>query len=162
MKQALLPILLALFTLSGCQPTQPLQEDAHEADNASHLVTTPWSVSMTISGGIAGWQRAIELDHTGVTVVHDLRLQRRVATTTANKTLAAIDDLITELQPGSGPVSQAKAKTSCADCVLTRLIVQKDGESFKITSSDLSKLDPTAKSLIEQLMGLLNSSLSTK
>lgn len=118
-------------------------------------VDEPWTIELTISGGLAGIEHKLEVDSSGAYEAEDLQSGAKVDGTLPAATVAELEALLPPLcqEPaGSRP-------PSCADCFTYRLEVTAGDFVYQATMNDLSLPDSTAAPLVAALNQILSTTL---
>ena len=146
----LLLLMLLFVGLNGCQPaTLTPQSQVEPTNTAEPLPAYQWSVNLTVTGGIAGVHRVMELSSNGSFQVTDMRTGEQKTLELDQPELEKIIGLIDQIQGGENPLPSA-----CADCFIYELSIQNGKESYRISLDDINLNDSEAGPLIEELMAL--------
>lgn len=115
----------------------------------------PWRVELTLSGGLAGVERVLELSSTGHLNIIDKRISRQVTTQLPNEELVKIFALLVDtshLQPPGTP-------PACRDCFQYDLDVRMDGQQFSFRVNDLNMAQAGLSPLVKALKALQDRAL---
>ena len=96
--------------------------------------TSTWRVELTLSGGLVGAEKVLELSSTGHLNIIDKRSNRQVTTHLPTEELVRIFALLVDtshLQPTGTP-------PACRDCFQYDLDVRMDGQHFSFRVNDLN------------------------
>lgn len=149
----LLPLITALLLLAACHA--PVSTPNSGPINA-------WTVELDVSGGIAGLQRNLQLDHGGQLAVVDHRTDRRVSRILNEAEMAEVHALLQALPEATDTGTnspRAMPGGRCADCIETRLSVVVDGVHHSHTAhSGVSGSSPY-DALRQHLSALLRQAL---
>ncbi len=127
--------------------------------SASPTYTPPvleetWAVKMTVSGGIAGILRTIDVNSTGSYSVADQRSGKIVTGTLTEAELATLQGLISALE-----VSTPKNPPICADCFEYELEIESGGKKMIASTDDISLGETGMGELVEFLRQTLDTAL---
>jgi hypothetical protein len=118
--------------------------------------TSAWQVEFTLSGGLAGTARALDLSSTGQLKVVDRRTRRQVVTKLPGDELAGISALLVDvshLTPTGSP-------PACRDCFDYDLTVRMDGEVYVFHVNDLNVDQAGLAPLVSALRNLQERALA--
>jgi len=147
MKHNLILILAAALLLSGCKQssgityTPPALEDG-------------WSVKMTLSGGIAGLMRVIDVQSDGKYTVTDERAKDTSTGKLTDQELSELKKLITEMK-----FTAPQTDSGCADCFGYSLEIESGGRKMIAGSDDVTLGDSGMEPLVDYLRGLMDTAL---
>ena len=129
------------------------------AKSSSPTYTPPvleetWAVKMTLSGGIAGLLRSIDVNSTGSYSVADQRVGKVVTGTLSEADLVTLQALISALE-----VSAPKNPSACADCFEYELEVESGGKKMIASADDLSLGESGMGELVQFLRQTMDAAL---
>lgn len=154
--------LLIALAAAGCgnaqQPTPvpvPLGTPLLAANPP--MLTDTWDVTLTQTGGIMGLFRVITVASSGDYRVTDRRASEPVLGTLSLEEMAKLSVQIksADKEPVSTPV-----QTTCADCFLYQLQINRDGKNDTFTFDDTTLPGSAFESLIIFLRDLGNNSMN--
>ena len=127
--------------------------------DASPTYTPPvleetWAVKMTLSGGIAGLLRTIDVNSTGSYSVADQRAGKVITGTLSEADLATLQSLISSLE-----VSTPKNPSMCADCFEYELEIESGGKKMIASTDDLSLGETGMGELVQFLRQTMDAAL---
>ena len=109
-----------------------------------------WNIDFTLSGGLVGLQRVMELSNAGQMILIDQKKKKQVTAQLSGEDVIKIAGLITEavqLQPvGPLPV--------CADCYQYELNIQVNTQYFFFQANDLNLVESGLAPLVKVFMEL--------
>lgn len=99
--------------------------------NACHSDAAPlsdppvanWQLSLTMSGGFAGFYRQLRLSDNGKMVINDLKMKKSIEKQLDKKSLQSIHEFVTTLLARPHKKSVQKLVNKCADCIIYTLVV---------------------------------------
>jgi hypothetical protein len=148
MKHHLILLVAALWLVSCAAPEPEITYTAPE------LETESWSVKLTVSGGIAGIQRNIQVDETGKYTVTDEQAGNTQTGELTDVELAELESLVTGFE-----FSSPKTPSMCADCFVYDLEIQSGGKKMLAQADDVNLGDSGMGTLVEFLRGLMDRAL---
>lgn len=157
MKNICLTLLFVVLTaLSGCAsnsapspaPNAAQQENRHD-----------WSVTLSVSGGIAGLNRQLTITSNGEWMASDRRLGHKNGRVTTEQ-LAKLTKTVKTLEIRHNEKNKATLPGRCADCIETRVSVIIDGKRYVARTQSGSKLAPPYADVQTQLSPLLQAAFS--
>ena len=113
-----------------------------------------WSVKMTLSGGIAGLMRSIEVTSDGSYTVSDERAGTTITGEMEDDELKRLEDLLSTLE--SNPPT---GNSACADCFVYDIEIHSNGETVTASADDITLGDSGMGSLVQFLQGMMNDAL---
>jgi hypothetical protein len=127
--------------------------------SASPTYTPPvleetWAVKMTVSGGIAGILRTIDVNSTGSYSVADQRSGKIATGNLTEAELATLQALISSLE-----VSTPKNPSACADCFEYELEIESGGKKMIASADDLSLGESGMGELVQFLRQTMDAAL---
>lgn len=140
-------LVLAALLVAGC--TQP-----------STITYTPpaleddWSVNMTLTGGIAGLMRNIEVKADGSYTVTDKRTGNTATGELTKDELATLEEMISTLE-----ISTSKNPSACADCFVYEIEILSGGQKMIVSADDVTLGDSGVGALAQFLRGIMDSAL---
>ncbi len=154
---------LLFVLLSACQPNTPQPTDQPQPSEMP-LATAPvkpvkqippelqpngWSIRMTLSGGIAGVSRSVEITSTGHVTATDSRLSKTSRLQLGADELTSLKKLISEAS-----FTTPAVLVGCSDCFIYQVEINSGaGEPFAAqvddTSIDTSGMGPLVRYLNE-------------
>lgn len=139
--------ILAALLIAGCRqdPGVPYTAPTLEGE---------WSVSMTLSGGIAGLMRNIEVSSDASYTVTDERAGNTVAGRLEETQLASLEELVSTLE-----FNAPKTPSACADCFEYRVEIASGGGKMIVEADDVTLGDSGIGSLIQFLREIMDSAL---
>ncbi|NWF63474.1 MAG: hypothetical protein HXY38_04130 [Chloroflexi bacterium] len=148
MYKFILIIVTAAFFFSGCS-----------MQNADTSYTPPalgeeWSVKMTVSGGIAGLLRIIEVQADGSYTVIDERAGTTLQGNLDEEQVTALKELIENLV-----FVAPSSPTGCADCFVYDVEIESGAKKMIIHADDLTLGESGMGELVHFLQGLINTAL---
>lgn len=141
-------LLTASFLLAGCSTQKA------EATNTPPALEESWSVKMTLSGGIAGLLRTVEVQADGSYTVVDERAGATVQGNLEDEKLLALKGLIENLV-----INTSKNPGACADCFVYDIEIQNGGKKMIANVDDLSLGESGLGELVNFLQELINTAL---
>lgn len=141
-------LLTAAFLLAGCSTQKA------EATNTPPALEESWSVKMTLSGGIAGLLRTVEVQADGSYTVVDERAGATVQGNLEDEKLLALKGLIENLV-----ITTSKNPGACADCFIYDIEIQNGGKKMIANVDDLSLGESGLGELVNFLQELINTAL---
>ena len=109
-----------------------------------------WHVRFTLSGGLGGLRKTVELSSMGRCILEDHKKRERVTVDVAGEEMARIARLLAvtaQLQPiGQNP--------ACADCYHYQLDIQVDRQGFAFQANDLNLEKSGLVDLVKALLDL--------
>lgn len=148
MKHCLILLVTALW-ITGCVTREP-----QNTYTPPELEPDNWSVKLTISGGIAGIQRNIQVNEEGKYKVTDERTGNTVEGELTGEQLTELEALVTAFE-----FSSPKTKSVCADCFVYDLDIQSGGKKMLAQADDVNLGDSGMGALVEFLRGLMDTAL---
>ena len=147
----LLGILLsACAGISADAPApEPLQTPTGTSSTACNS-PSDWTIQYNRSGGFAGWDESLILHSDGRLSIQSERPPADVEKTIPESDLSEITKLLVD----ACPFEENLSDTNCADCFLYNLQIQMDGQTYKVTASDVT-LTETLRPLVDTLDKLL-------
>lgn len=157
---------LFLFGIQGCgfyfpansapESTAAIQPtSAAPAINLPQL-NSPWQITLTQTGGIAGVSRSMVIVDSGKVVFTDLRSQKTINLQLSDKQLAEISQLVS-----SARYREPSMPSACADCFLYTLNIKHEQLNFDASLDDVSLKASGLTSLITYLQKLLTTALGS-
>jgi len=127
--------------------------------SASPTYTPPvleetWAVKMTLSGGIAGLLRTIDVNSTGSYSVADQRAGKVVTGSLTESELATLQTLVSALE-----ISTPQKPAICADCFEYELEIESGGKKLIAKTDDVSLGETGMGELIEFLRQTMDAAL---
>ena len=113
-----------------------------------------WSVKMTLSGGIAGLLRNIEVKSDGSYTVTDERANNTVEGELKKEELAKLEEMISTLE-----FSTTKTQSICADCFVYDIEILSGGTKMLVNVDDLTLEDSGMGTLVQFLHKIMDSAL---
>lgn len=144
----LLKALLFAILFSGC--AQPSSSTPYTPPT----LEKEWSVKMTLSGGIAGLMRNIEVRSDGSYTVVDERANTSVDGMLAGDELAQLEEMISILE-----VSAARNPSTCADCFVYDIEILSGGQKMIVSADDVTLGDSGIATLAQFLREIMDSAL---
>ena len=121
---------------------------------APPVLEETWAVKMTLSGGIAGLLRSIDVNSTGSYSVADQRGGKVVTGTLSEADLTTLQALISALE-----VSAPKNPSACADCFEYELEVESGGKKMIASADGLSLGESGMGELVQFLRQAMDAAL---
>ena len=121
---------------------------------APPVLEETWAVKMTLSGGIAGLLRSIDVNSTGSYSVADQRVGKVVTGTLSEADLVTLQALISALE-----VSAPKKPSACARCFEYELEVESGGKKMNASADDLSLGESGMGELVQFLRQTMDAAL---
>jgi len=143
-----LTLLAAAFLLVGCSTQKA------EATATPPVLEENWSVKMTLSGGIAGLLRTVEVQADGSYTVVDERAGTTIQGSLDDEKRTALKALIENLA-----VTTPKNPAVCADCFVYDIEIQNGGKRMIANVDDLSVGASGMGELVNFLQELINTAL---
>ena len=140
--------LAAVFLLAGCS----LQKA--EATNVAPVLEEDWSVKMTLSGGIAGLMRTIEVKADGSYTVTDARAGNTASGELTEDELARLEEMISTLE-----FSALNNPSACADCFVYDIEIVSGGQKMVVNVDDVTLGDSGVVRVVQFLRGIMDSAL---
>ncbi len=109
--------LVILFSMSSC-----VTQQHGTASVAQEPI--PWSVILSVSGGIAGVERNISIDSDGLVIINDLKTNKSSRSKINNKELALLSNLINQQTGSLKQPSTLFTANKCADCFQYKLSIR--------------------------------------
>jgi len=125
-----------------------------EANNVEILRL--WKIKFTLSGGLRGLQRVVELANTGQMTVIDQKNERQVTIQLSEEDVTKIAGLVEE----AAHLPPAGQLPNCADCFVYNLNMQMDSQYFSILVNDINLAESGLAPLVNILMDLQERALS--
>jgi hypothetical protein len=119
-----------------------------ESDQATR---ESWSLTLRVSGGIAGLNREMELASSGSATVTDLRRNRQVRRQILPEELLEIDRLV-----GAAVSLDVPDQTQCRDCLSYSVELRRRGQQLTIRANDDSLSASKIAPLVHALSRLQN------
>ena len=141
-------LLAAAFLLAGCSPQQV------EATATPPALEETWSVKMTLSGGIAGLLRTVEVQADGSYVVVDERADTTIQGKLEDEKLLVLKGFIENLV-----ITTPKNPAVCADCFVYDIEIRNGGKTMIANADDLSVGESGLGELVNFLQELINTAL---
>ena len=117
---------------------------------------SPWTITLTQSGGFVGVQRSIEISSAGTLKAQD---QRSGRSATQDVSAAQMQELVGLLS--SGALSTlTSVPPVCADCFIYDLEIVSSGQTLEIHASDVSIRDSGVEPLVNFLDKLRDDALA--
>ena len=113
-----------------------------------------WSVNMTLSGGIAGLMRTIEVKADGSFTVTDKRVGNTVSGELTEDELAKLEEMLSSLK-----FSTSKNPSACADCFEYEIEIISGGQKMLVNADDVTLGDSGIGTLVQFLRGMMDSVL---
>lgn len=140
-------VLAAALLVSGCR------------EQANITYTPPalkddWSVKLTLSGGIAGLLRHIEVNAEGLYSVTDERMQKTATGKLTEQELIEVEGLITNLQ-----FTPPEIPSACADCFVYDIEIASGGQKMIVNADDVNLEDSGVGTLVQFLREIMDSAL---
>ncbi len=111
--------LVLLFLVSAC-----VTQEQHGTGNSAQESLQPWSVILSVSGGIAGMVRNISIDSDGLVIINDLKTNKSSRSKINSKELALLSNLINQQIRSLKPPSTLFSANKCADCFQYKLSIR--------------------------------------
>ena len=154
--------LLIPVVISGCGGAIPILQPLPSprplpTSQSIPELTGAWTVSMQLSGGIAGLSRSIEITSNGAVVAKDERNGKTVNRQLTSNELNQLMNLIksSSLKTSSG------SPGACADCFIYAIKITSDNGIFSSTSDDVNLSNSGMSSVVKYLMDLLTQMLAS-
>jgi hypothetical protein len=140
-------LILAALLVTGC------------ARSSANTYTPPaleedWSVNMTLSGGIAGLMRTVEVKADGSYTVTDRRAGNIVSGELTEEELTRLEEVISTLE-----FSTSKNPSACADCFVYDIEIISGGQKMLVSADDVTLGDSGAGTLAQFLREIMDSAL---
>jgi hypothetical protein len=140
-------LVLAALLVAGC------------ARSSTNTYTPPaleddWSVNMTLSGGIAGLMRTIEVKADGRYTVADQRAGNTASGELTEDELARLEEMLSTLE-----FSTSKNPSACADCFVYDIEIISGGQKMIVNADDVTLGDSGVGPLAQFLRGIMDSAL---
>ena len=116
-----------------------------------------WHVTFDLTGGLAGFDRRLELADTGAFTAMDRKRGIQTMSMATPKELAEIVSFLPDLK--SAPPAR---ETKCRDCIEYGLAAQIGSQSMLLRFNDLALPGSKAENIINSLTRLLNRALTTQ
>ena len=113
-----------------------------------------WSVKMTLSGGIAGLMRSIEVTSDGSYTVSDERAGITITGEMEKSELKRLEDLLSILE-----INPLTGNSACADCFVYDIEIHSNGETVTAGADDITLGDSGMGSLVQFLQDMMNNEL---
>ena len=141
----------ALTAVPTAQAAKPVPASADVAPAA------PWQLGFRLSGGFAGIDRELRLASTGELTATDHRSAQTVMSRVPADELMHVAALVVSL-----PAVDPARDTSCRDCLVYDLEVQKAGTSLTARLDELSLASTGLDDLVKTLTSMLNRALGAR
>src|SRR5574340_398403 len=152
-KNMLLPAILFIsIFVSSCSPAKPAKAIPQPLPSPSD----GWTAALTQSGGFAGVLLTVEVSSDGQLKAEDQRARRSVTQRLSPQAVAQLQQLISNTKVSSG----AAPRSTFADCFLYDLVVESNGNSFRVHADDVTFKNSGAADLIALLRQLRDQALS--
>jgi hypothetical protein len=142
-----LMLVLAVLLVAGCTQRSDITYTPPELEDE-------WSVNMTLSGGIAGLMRSIEVKADGSYTVTDERTGNTASGELTEDELAELEEIISTLE-----FSTSRNPSACADCFVYDIEILSGGQKMIVNSDDTTLDDSGVGTLAQFLRGIMDSAL---
>ena len=149
----LLPLCVLLLVSSPALDSRTRK--AGDLWQARETVEQQWRLTFHLSGGVAGFDRKLDVSSNGIATASDLRRKREVTRQVPRDDLQELDRLVSSAVSADVP-----SRTRCADCLSYSIDLRTSRTQVTIHARDDSLADSPVGPLIEALSSLLNQSLS--
>ena len=143
-----------ILLVSGTVRSNPAGAAYLEARQAERLEA--WKIQFTLSGGLRGLNRLVELSSLGQVTVNDLRKKTQASVQLPDEDLAKLAGLM--LQAAGLPA--LNRFSSCADCFEYRLDARLGRQAISLQANDISLADSGYSPLVSTLVDLQERVLS--
>lgn len=141
---------MTMLLITACHPSGQNPGTPTPAQPPANS-TPPWSVSLDISGGIAGQMRNISVDQSGLAILTDKKTASRAEQSLSAQQVQALARLI-ETLPASK--SGTRQSSQCRDCINYQLTAEFNGVKRRRVVQDIYLPESDAEALIQYLMAL--------
>lgn len=125
----------------------------------AETLRSEWHISFSVTGGLAGLQRQLELSDEGRLTVVDKALGKEVTAQLPEETMREIRSWVTRVAPArvsTPPISR------CRDCLSYKLEVRRGTERLSFSYDDINLSEAEIAPFIELLSRLLTQALAGK
>lgn len=155
-------VLLFSILLAACGKAAPTQQSLPSPAPLPTLqqissLTGKWTVSMRLSGGIAGLSRSIEISSDGAVVAKDERNGKTAKRQLTSDELTQFADLV----KSASFKSQGGGLTGCADCFNYNIEISSNSEKFTTQFDDTNLSDSGMGPVAEYLRKLMSQMLAS-
>ena len=147
MPKPILILILFAILLSACggEPTIAYTPPALDEN---------WSVTMTLSGGIAGLMQNIEVNSDGSYTVSDQRAGNTKTGTLTETQRTQLKGMLEGFQFNS-----PKVPSGCADCFIYEVAITSSGKKMIVSADDVTLGDSGMGELVQFLRGIMDTAL---
>jgi hypothetical protein len=114
-----------------------------------------WTLTFHLTGGFAGFDRALDLSSKGAATARDARRQQQITAQVPRDELATIEQLIAQAKS-----TESQRRDTCRDCIEYSIDIDASGRRTGIRLNDTSLSGSEAAPLVEALRRLLDRLLS--